>query len=191
MYHGKLDHWNTVFPSMGYDEGWYSHWPGTEYEEISYEFTISNRSDSDVKDLYLEYCIYNQTTINEVFQNTYYSKASNGWHTEGDKDVFDEKEVINMVHGAFTFDELGSQMSSTKTTQATYLIDETTEGKSSPVSEGPLQDGDKGIRNTREIEGEHLGIRYRVYLPTPKGNIVMVEYSDPKKLIKNTEWPTD
>ena len=54
---------------------------------------------------------------------------------------------------------------------------------------GARKTGDKGTRNTRKIEGDLLGICYRVYVPTPQGNMAMMEFSEPKSLISRTEWP--
>ena len=70
------------------------------------------------------------------------------------------------------------------------LVTKATEYKSKFVSVGS-SNGDRDTCNTRTIEGELLGIRYRVYLPTPNGNWAMMEFAEPKRLLKETTWPSE
>jgi len=188
LYHGRLDKWTSMFPNMGYEDQWHSCHPGTTYDEISYGINVENKSGESVSNIRVEYCIYHQTTINEIFKETVFREGGemSGWWPRSAGERLPEKTVLNTIRGTFHFRNISNREELAETTDSMKLVDHASEIKSEHTN--CPEPGDRGTRNIREIEGELLGIRYRVYLPTPAGHMAMMEFSDPKNLINQTEW---
>ena len=106
-----------------------------------------------------------------------------GWNLVGSAQKFDSRTASNYIQDTFKIEFLEDRDEEIKQTQALKLVAKATESKSKSIL-GKRVNGARGTRNTRTIEGELLGIRYRVYLPTPNGNWAMMEFAEPKRLIK-------
>lgn len=194
LYHGLLEQWDPMFPNMGYKTPWYTTYPGTTYDDVSYNLTVENKTGQPLDNSIIEYCIYHQTVIDEESEETRFNKAAggmSGWYPAGHVDNYPEQTVSHIMHGSFGLKTLPNREEKTKTTKSLKLVPRATEIKSTPLSPAPHETGNKGTRNTREIEGELLGIRCRIYIPTPQGNMAMMEFSDPKNLLRKTEWPDE
>jgi hypothetical protein len=191
MYHGTLDEWDSMFPNMGYKDGWYSCFPGVIYDEISYELIVENKSGQTLDDITIQYCIYHQTKIEEEVSETELRDVGSdmaGWHLSGSVKKLAPRTVTNYIKGAFKIESIEDLSKENKLTSFVKLVEKSTEIKSKSISEKHIN-GARGTRNTRTIEGKLLGIRYRVYLSTPNGNWVMREFAEPKSLLNETIWP--
>jgi len=187
IYHGALDVWHPMFPNMGYADGWRSTYPGTTYDDVTYEMAIENRAEKALEDVKIEYCVYHQTEIDEHILETEYREESNGWHPVGATEYLPKQVVINTVIGKISIPELFVKARVVKLTKPFRLMDDQREIKTPPRPN--RKDRDHSTRNVRMIDGELLGIRYRVYLPLASGGYMMKEFAEPKSLLKKTDWP--
>lgn len=180
-----------MFPNMGYKNQWHSCYPGTTYDEISYIITAENISGQTLNDIMVEYSIYHQTTINEQSEKGELRKIDNGrmaLFPMGSVKRYPEQTVSNIIQGTLCFKLLQNNERQNQSTDSLRLIEQARELMPIPGSNSD-KSGDYKTNNTRRVEGKILGIRYRVYAPTPAGNYAMMEFSDPESLIERTEWP--
>lgn len=193
LYDGTLEDWAVMFPNMEYSKEWHSCYPGTTYNECFYTITTENRSKELQKNIKFEYCIYHQTEIEEMISETERVNAGTdmaGWAPVGSPQFLEPVTVLNTISGTLEIKTLSEREKKSVHTSAVRLIEEAEEFKSENAS-GELVNGTRGKRNTRNIKGKLMGIRYRVYLPTPNGEYAMMEFAEPKKLLKTTEWPSE
>ena len=180
-----------MFPNMGYKDRWSSHFPGTAYDEVAYDFCVENKSGQSLDDITIQYCIYHQTVIKEEFSETELRDVGTqwaGWYLKGPVKKFKPQTVSNCIQGTFKINSIADRDTEEEQTKALKLVAKADESKSESNS-GEHVNGTRGTRNTRTIEGKLLGIRYRVYLPTPNGNWAMMEFAEPKSLLTQTTWP--
>jgi len=155
-------------------------------DEKEYEFTLQNRSENSLSDVHIEYCIYVHTEVEK--QTTkgrqdppdpgIYTGHSLGWVSLGMKEDHPTKIYTNEVQGTFHITQLSRRDSVVKKTQPLVL----------PNDQDVFTFSDF-LRTGTTTDTKLLGIRYRVYLPTPAGNYAMMEFAEPKSLLKETEWP--
>ncbi len=188
QYHGTLDGWHEMFPNMGYRDDWHTTWPGTTYDEISYEMIVENRTDLSLSNVLVEVCIYHQTKIKGHALETVYRESSNGWHQDGQPEKLPAQSVSNALYDKVSIPELHAGDRIKHLTKPIKLLGEQEEFQT-PPREGRPKDGERSTRNVRTVTGKLLGIRYRVYIPLLSGGYAMREFANPESLIEETEWP--
>lgn len=191
LFKGNLDDWDSMFPNMKYKDHWSTETKGTTYDAVSYELNVENISTQKLTDIIVEYCIYHQTAIKEEFMVLEYTASYSrepiwaGYPAKNGKKP--DQVVSNTIWGTVFFQEIPSEEKSIANTDSVKIVkksQEKTEYRPAPSH----KTGDRGTRNTRTIEGELLGIRCRVYVPTEAGNYAMIEASSPNSLRLNTDW---
>jgi len=187
--------WNSTSPNMGYGEGWYPR-SGADYDEIGYNITLNNSGGVPLNNIWIEYCIYGNTTIREQKYEMKYQideleddRTHAHWARAGSGDKLRKRVASNTVTGTLFVPELSRQNNMSVKTKKLHLMKDAKEtyAHDSPVS------GNKLYRTgrEREIKGELLGIRYRVYFPIASEGYAMKEFAKPKSLLKETVWPVE
>lgn len=194
----------TSFANINFHRDMYDHFPNIykhnfnsnnrsvpgyrnfDLTSTKYTFGIKNRSSKSLTSMRIEYCIYHRANIEETSQpgrfytdTSHTGQAFQNWAPTGKK-TKSERVAIDTTEGVLIINELASRETFTGTTEHRCSFDEHKDN---------CKIGTTEIR--RNIDSELLGIRYRIYLPTPNGNYAMMEFAEPKKLLKETEWPEE
>ncbi len=158
-------------------------------ENLWYEFEIINKARDSVDNLTIEYCVYSQTEVEKTTQpgridamsvsydGPYGSPTvSGGFVATGPAKEHPDQLLSHETSGTFNINQLQRREVIERTTERTVFYDNYTR---------------KGGGQNRTLkDSKLLGIRYRVYLPTPNGNWAMMEFAEPESLLKETEWPS-
>lgn len=143
-------------------------------ERLWYEFEIVSKTRNTTVNLIIEYCIFSQTEIQETTQ-------PGGWGDYG----------FNATGPAV---ERPDQLISDNKSGTILLTVPYREEIKHSTEEISFYDNyriSNGGANLEIRESELLGIRYRVYLPTPNGEYAMMEFAEPEELLEETEWPSE
>ena len=163
----------------GEADGWHPY-PNTEmeYTTTKYEIEIKSKSDEAISDIAIDYCIHFQHTINEI-KFIYQYIEGTGYYRDGDKPQ-PERTEKKTVTGNLNIPSLAAGDSETTFTKEA-IIENGRKIKSSTATK-------KGTDWL--MEGDVEGILVRISIPFGDGDVVSMEYSDPKRLLKNAEWPS-
>jgi hypothetical protein len=194
----EFNSWFSMFPNIGYTNNWRS--PGVfDYKELEYEITVENRSQTQLSNIRIEYCIYHQATIKEQIRKGRFDSyepspspgqgASGGWAYFGGSTKLPSRQALDAIAGELLFDDLPRGEKITQNTDKLNLAEDRKETYES-VYRKYIPGVGPALFNChqREIDSTLLGIRYRIYLPTPNGDSMMFEFADPENLLEDTSW---
>jgi len=177
-----LDNWSSMFPNIGYTNDWLSY-TVRNYREINYEIAVENTGESVLNGVRIEYCIYHQATISERIDkgrlDAHTRDGSGGWVSTGGSASLPTRKALDTITGKILFKELQQNDEVTAQTDSLKLAEDRKESfeirinKSSGLRE----------RHERTIDGKLLGIRCRVYVPTPSGSYTTFEFVEPEDLL--------
>ena len=175
--------WNVKTSPLSTDTG----------KSTQYAFCVANKNRQELTGIKIQYCIYHKAKVEAELLTTRFDDISagpsgvSGGEIILDREKLPKRTAIDIVRGCFSIDQLAGKEEAVFKTQQVV-----TPGK---VQQRELPQKGQAITSgkdkSREIDCEVLGIRYRVYLPTPNGNYAMMEFAEPKKLLKETEWPEE
>jgi hypothetical protein len=182
---------HSMFPNIGYTDDWHSY-NVRNYREINYEITVENTGESVLNGIRIEYCIYHQATIRERIakgRHDAYNKdssgvVSGGWVSTDGSESLPTRKALDAITGEILFKELQSNDEITEQTVSLKQAEDRKESYEVRLN-ARLRE-----RHERTIDGELLGIRCRVYVPTPSGSYTMFQFADPESLLTEMRWVT-
>lgn len=158
--------------------GWQSHYPGMDFEDVTYEITLLNKGKESLSNIVLEYCIYYERTIDET---TFKLEEISGWgHRGTDYEELPRCNISETLIGTISIPELHIKKKLIETTKVVCLY-EGTEGKYDRVA----------LRGRkRQVDDELSGIIIQISLPLPSGGIAQKEYAYPLDFLKkeHVDW---
>jgi len=146
-------------------------------QHLWYDFEIENKARDTTLDLIIEYCIYSQTKTEQTTQPGHWVYGPDGgFIVTGSAVELPDLLTSDNISGTFVLTAPYREEIKKRTDKITFYDSYRDKG---------------GGANLETRDSELLGIRYRVYLPTPNGEYAMMEFAEPKKLLKETEWPSE
>ncbi len=192
----------AMFPKMRYEDGWQRLRGARQCDEIGYNIHLDNRSGQELTDIKVKYCIYHQAEIeNEVKKGAWtpLERGGGGGLSVNTTEELPEQTLLTALIGEFSIHNLLKRDTSTEKTKTIKCIKEVTEYYDEPPA-GLRRETWQIIhygnpirikRYERTLDCDILGIRTRVFLPTSDGNYAMMEFAEPKSLLKETVWPVE
>ncbi len=167
-------------------EGWQSHYPGMDYDDIAYAIHLENRNRDTLCRIKVEYRIYHRREykLKEV-ESEYRSNGSiSGWYGISTKKLRDEESVLT-TDGSYDVAEIEWKGCSDIVTSSIRLR-EGVEAKGEDVA---ATIGQKRTSKLRQVDEEAIGIIVHLSVPLPSGGVATKLYAYPKDLAEKMEHP--
>ena len=159
-------------------DGWQSHYPGMNIEDVAFEISLNNRSRGSLKDIAVDYCIFyesrrKQRTGQSELQDI--SSGGSAWYTTSESSD-DNKVVTLRRRGRFSVDVLESRAVSETLTDCVQLKD------GSETNYGEETNKTRSYK-TRKINEKISGIIMRISIPLSSGGFARKEYAYPSDFL--------
>ncbi len=167
-------------------DGWRSHHPGMDFEDVAFEIKIDNRTPEIMEGLQVEYCIFYESHCKEKTGTSELEEMSDGsksWHSVKSSNF--KKHIYQLTEfGDFSVQELASKKNCENLTKEVRIRD----GKESKYGTTRRDTRDYKMR---EVRDKVSGVIIRLSLPLPSGNFARKGYSYPKGFIdkQDVNWP--